>query len=105
MLDIRELTAIAHYFIVATVDNERQAQAIEDEVLEKRACSKTSGLWASKGIQNRGSGWALLDFGDVIVHLFTEEAAPNYSVKSCGTRPGWWCAFIARRYPVFAAPN
>ena len=35
LLDVHEQTSLTHYFIIATVDNERQAKAIEDELLEK----------------------------------------------------------------------
>jgi len=88
MLDIRELTAIADYFVVATVDNERQAQAIEDEVLEKLRVQQNIRPLGIEGVENRGSGWALLDFGDVIVHLFTEEARQHYKLEELWNKAG-----------------
>ena len=88
MLDIRELTAIADYFIVATVDNERQARAIEEDVLEKLRIQQNIRPLGIEGADNRGSGWALLDFGDVIVHLFTEEARQHYKLEELWDKAG-----------------
>ncbi|MEZ4608946.1 MAG: RsfS/YbeB/iojap family protein [Caldilineaceae bacterium] len=34
LLDVREITSLANYFVIATVDNERQAKAIEDDLLQ-----------------------------------------------------------------------
>lgn len=80
MLDIREQTAIADYFVIATIDNERQAKAVEDELLEKLRLEQNIRPLGIEGIENRG-GWTLLDYGDVIVHLFTEEARDYYKLE------------------------
>lgn len=80
LLDIHEQTSIADYFIIATVDNERQAQAIENEVLEKLKLEQNIRPLGIEGIENR-SGWTLLDYGDVIVHLFTEETRNYYDLE------------------------
>lgn len=80
LLDIHEQTSIADYFIIATVDNERQAQAIESEVLEKLKLEQNIRPLGIEGIENR-SGWTLLDYGDVIVHLFTEETRNYYDLE------------------------
>ncbi len=81
LLDIREQTTIADYFVIATVDNERQAKAIEDDLLEKLRIEQNIRPLGIEGIENRGGGWALLDYGDVIVHLFTEEAREYYKLE------------------------
>jgi len=66
-LDIRELSVIADYFVICTGNNPRQIQAI---------ASAIGDTMAELGIHSRGregnadSGWLLLDFGDVIVHIF-----------------------------------
>lgn len=80
LLDIREQTTIADYFVIATVDNERQAKAIEDDILEKLKLEQNIRPLGIEGIENRG-GWTLLDYGDVIVHLFTEEARHFYNLE------------------------
>lgn len=81
LLDIREQTSIADYFVIATVDNERQAKAIEDELLVNLRIEQNIRPLGIEGVENRGGGWALLDYGDVIVHLFTEEARDYYKLE------------------------
>jgi ribosome-associated protein len=81
LLDIREQTSIADYFVIATVDNERQAKAIEDELLVNLRTEQNIRPLGIEGVENRGGGWALLDYGDVIVHLFTEEARDHYKLE------------------------
>lgn len=80
LLDIREQTSIADYFIIATVDNERQAKAVEDDVLQRMRREQNIRPLGLEGLDNKG-GWALLDYGDVIVHLFTEEARSFYNLE------------------------
>ncbi len=81
LLDIHEQTSIADYFVIATVDNERQAKAIEDELLQKLRIEQNIRPLGIEGVENRGGGWALLDYGDVIIHLFTEEARNFYKLE------------------------
>lgn len=80
LLDVREQTSIADYFVIATVDNERQAQAIENDLLEQLKLKQNIRPLGIEGIENR-SGWTLLDYGDVIVHLFTEETRDYYDLE------------------------
>jgi ribosome-associated protein len=80
LLDIHEQTSIADYFIIATVDNERQAKAVEDDVLQRLRREQNIRPLGLEGLDNKG-GWALLDYGDVIVHLFTEEARSFYNLE------------------------
>jgi ribosome-associated protein len=81
LLDIREQTSIADYFVIATVDNERQGKAIEDELLQKFRVEQNIRPLGIEGVENRGGGWVLVDYGDVIVHLFTEEARNHYKLE------------------------
>jgi ribosome-associated protein len=81
LLDIREQSSIADYFVVATVNNERQAKAIEEDMLEQLRLEQNIRPLGLEGINARGGGWALLDYGDVIVHLFTEEARTYYDLE------------------------
>ena len=74
LLDIHEQTSIADYFVIATVDTERQAKAIEDDLLQTLRVEQNIRPLSIEGAENRGGGWVLVDYGDVIVHLFTEEA-------------------------------
>ncbi len=81
MLDVREQTAIADYFLIGTVDTERQANAIEGDVLEKLKLEQNIRPLNIEGKGGTSGGWLLLDYGDVIVHLFTEEARSFYKLE------------------------
>jgi ribosome-associated protein len=81
LLDIHDQTSIADYFVIATVDNERQAKAIEDELLQSLRVEQNIRPLGIEGVENRGGGWTLVDYGDVIVHLFTEEARNHYRLE------------------------
>ena len=81
LLDISEQTSLADYFIIATVDNERQAKAIEDELLVVLKLEQNIRPLNIEGVDGRGGGWALLDYGDVIVHLFTAETREHYDLE------------------------
>ena len=76
LLDVRELTSLTAYFVIATVDTTRQAKAIEDEMFEKLGMEQKI---RPLGIE--GAGWTVLDYGDVIVHLFTEEIRQFYKLE------------------------
>jgi len=82
LLDVHELTTLADYFLLATVDTLRQAKAIEDELLEKLKLEQNIRPLNMEGVDTGGGGWAVLDYGDVIVHLFTEEMREHYQLES-----------------------
>ena len=67
MLDIREMSVIADYFVVCTGTNPRQIQAIASAI-EDRTDELKVHLRGREGTVN--GGWLLLDYGDVIVHIF-----------------------------------
>ncbi len=78
VLDISKLTFIAEYFVICTGINERQLRTIADETKVKlKKCS----------IQNIGiegyneAKWILMDYGDVIVHLFSKEMRSFYELE------------------------
>lgn len=86
LLDVHELTNIASYFILATVDTERQAKAIEDSVLEKLKLQQNLRPLSVDGLAGQGGGWSILDYGDVIIHLFTEEMRSFYKLEELWSR-------------------
>jgi len=81
LLDVREQTSIADYFVIATMDNERQGNAIRDDLHEKLHIQQQVRPLNHKGMQESGGGWMLLDYGDVILHLFTAEARSYYDLE------------------------
>ena len=78
MLDIRELTTMADYFIVCSGNSTTQIKAISDEVSEEMA------KLGIKPIGREGfatASWVLIDYGDVIVHVFNHESRDFYSIE------------------------
>lgn len=81
LLDVSDQTSIAAYFVIATIDNERQAKAIEDGILEGLRMEQNIRPLGMEGVEQNSGGWALLDYGDVIIHLFTEEKREYYALE------------------------
>jgi len=78
MLDIREVSIISEYFIIASANNSNQLKAIADFVQEKL---EILGLRVRhiEGVQT--ARWILLDFGYIIVHLFCKEEREYYRLE------------------------
>jgi ribosome-associated protein len=79
VLDMRELTAIFDYFVLATGTSRRQLHAISEEIdrtLEQDLGDRRLGI---EGYQE--SRWILLDYGDVVIHLFDAEAREFYAIE------------------------
>ncbi len=77
VLDVRGLTSIADYFIVCSGRSDRQVQSIA-QGLEKNATDEGFKPFAVEGAQ-RGH-WVLVDFSDVIVHVFYEPVREFYDL-------------------------
>ena len=77
ILHVSELTSIADYFILSTVRNQKQAQAAAEEVEEKMEEAGERPL-RHEGL--REGDWVLLDFGNIIVHIFTDEERRRYEL-------------------------
>lgn len=78
MLDIRPVSPIADFFVIATVDSERQAKAIIDEI-EKRMKERQVKPLGIDGEPD--SGWILMDYADVLVHLFDPGTRDYYQLE------------------------
>ena len=73
-LDISELSTLADYFILASAENVRQLDALEDAVEE--------GIRLELNKEGEGdSGWILMDYKDIVVHLFTKEQREFYDLE------------------------
>lgn len=78
IIDIAERSGFADFFVLATVGSLRQMISLTDMVDEKLA---EQGL-IIKNIEGKGeSGWILMDYGDLIINLFTEEARNKYQIE------------------------
>ncbi len=73
---IGDLTVIAEYFLFATATSSTHVRALADEVEEKLS---EVGI-EPHHIEGRTSGWILLDYGDVVVHVFSKENREFYSL-------------------------
>lgn len=78
-LDLREIASFTEFFIIASGTNQRQVQAISDEISEQLKKQLSS---RAIRIEGYGTGeWVLLDYGDFIVHIFDKEARDFYDLE------------------------
>jgi ribosome-associated protein len=79
LIDLRGLVSYADYFVIASAQTERQTRRVAQEVIE---------TMIEKGYRPRtkrldeGTAWISLDFLDVVVHVFTDEARDYYRLES-----------------------
>ena len=78
VIDIHTVSVIADYFVIASGTNSKQVQAIVDNVEEQLG---RAGFEAKQIEGNRNSSWILMDYGDVIVHVFDEENRLFYDLE------------------------
>ncbi len=78
MIDIAEKSSFADYFVNATGGSERQLGALADDVEDKFA---EFGITPKSKDGRPDTGWILVDGGDVIVNLFTEETRDKYTLE------------------------
>jgi ribosome-associated protein len=79
LLDIRGVSLIADYFVISTAGSERQATAILKDLSDKLLDE-----FGRKPLHTEGkpdSGWVLLDYGDVIVHVFSPTQRSFYNLE------------------------
>ena len=78
VIDISDVTVIADYFIIASGSNLNQIQAMAEEVEEKLGRAGVE----PKQIEGKGgSGWILMDYQDIIIHIFNEEQRLFYDIE------------------------
>lgn len=78
IIDIAEKSSFADFFVLGTGNSDRQVAALADDVQDAFAEKELF----PKNIEGKnGTGWILLDFGDVIVNVFTEEMRGKYSLE------------------------
>ena len=78
MIDISEVSVIADYFIIAGGSNRSQIQALCDNVEEKLG---RAGVPVKQIEGYDTANWVLMDFGDVIVHVFSKEDREFYNLE------------------------
>ena len=79
VLSVGDLTSIADYFVIMSAGNERQAQAIADHIAARlKEEMNVKPLLIEGSTPGR---WILLDFGDFVVHIFTEDVRRFYGLE------------------------
>ncbi len=78
IIDIREVSVIADYFIIAGGSNKSQIHALSDTVEEKLG---RAGLPLKQIEGYNNANWILLDFGDIIIHIFDKENRLFYDLE------------------------
>lgn len=78
LLEIGQISPIADYFVIASGSNVNQLNAMKDAVDE---VMYTNGLHARQIEGNSKSTWILMDYGDMIVHLFSKEDRLFYNLE------------------------
>ena len=78
VIDISEISPIADYFIIANGTNQNQLQAMRDAADE--ALYK-AGVKVQQIEGNQSSTWILMDYGDIIIHIFSKEDRLFYDLE------------------------
>mgnify|MGYP005625099533 CR=1 FL=1 len=78
LLDLTQVTLIADYFIIATGESERQLDALAESVVQQ---GKEAGLKPLSSQGTASSGWMLIDYGSIVVHLFSAAQRKRYQLE------------------------
>lgn len=78
ILEVGKITSIAEYFVIASADNERKVKAIADSIEDSLAKMGIEPK-VKEGFQS--SRWILLDYGDIIVHIFKDDERSFYKIE------------------------
>ena len=77
IIKIEELTIVADYFVICTANSNTHVRALADEVEYQL---EEAGIKADH-IEGRATGWVLLEYKGVVVHIFLEEARNYYNLE------------------------
>lgn len=80
LLDLRELTPVFDYFVIATGTSRRQLHAISEEI--DRVLQEELGDRRLRIEGYTESRWIVLDYGNVVIHLFDDEARAYYDLEN-----------------------
>lgn len=79
LLDIRPITVVADYFVICSGTSERQLSALTRDLTE--TLKREAGLTPRHSEGDAASGWVLLDYGDVVVHIFSPAEREYYQLE------------------------
>ena len=78
LLDLRGLAPFADYFVIMSAESSRQIEALEQDLTQ---ALKDAGVPRHRREGTPASGWVLLDFSDVIIHVFSPEEREFYDLE------------------------
>jgi ribosome-associated protein len=78
-LDIRKIASFAEFFLICSGTSTRQVQAIADEVQDRLRTERGARPLHVEGYEK--SEWILMDYGDLIVHVFVQESRDFYQLE------------------------
>jgi len=79
VLEVGPVLAIVDYFVITSASNPRQARTIAEEIEEQLRRRDGNGPLRVEGADD--ARWILLDFGDIVVHVLSEEARAYYELE------------------------
>lgn len=79
VLDLREIASFTEYFIITSGTNQRQVQAISDEINEQLKKQLSTKPVRVEGYST--AEWVLMDYGDFIVHIFDQKSRDFYDLE------------------------
>ena len=78
ILDLGKMTSVAHYFVITHGNSDRHVRAIAHNIVDSFKAQKIK-VWHMEGMDT--GQWVLLDFGDVIVHIFYGPVREFYNLE------------------------
>jgi ribosome-associated protein len=79
IMDLSRIASFTDFFVICSVDTDVQAKAVMDHLEEQLRAKDSVKPWHVEG--GSGSSWLLLDFVDVVVHIFRPESREFYSLE------------------------
>lgn len=80
VLDVRKITTLADYFVVCQGGSDTQIKALANNVTEKIKEQTGEYVWRKEGLDSKK--WVVLDYIDVVVHIFDEETRNFYALEN-----------------------
>ena len=78
VIKVGDLTVIADYFVIADGTSSTQTKALADEAEFKM---QENGVVPNRVQGNNGSNWVIIDYGDIVVHVFSKEQRDFYNLE------------------------
>jgi ribosome-associated protein len=79
VLDIKKISTIADYFVIASGNSKSQVLSIVDEIEDKMASNGYETITGKEGYSS--AKWIILDYDDVVVHIFKKEDREYYNLE------------------------